>query len=148
MPDLMQWEQDLIINSMLRKSSKNIATLLSINEKTVADFIRLQPGMSLSITMDKKIADRKAHQVKTIAIKKAKLKKEKTITSARVVHSVTKFTERHYKTIKQDYSELIPVKIDHKTYIYVKPGSDIDKVKRQFLKDTNNTIKEKITKSI
>jgi hypothetical protein len=45
-----------------------------------------------------------------------------------------KHVERKYKNREQNFALLIPVKIDHKTYIYVKPGQDAQAVKEKYLK--------------
>ncbi|MBK7885158.1 MAG: hypothetical protein IPJ81_16245 [Chitinophagaceae bacterium] len=39
-----------------------------------------------------------------------------------------------YKSKEVDYSQLITVRIDAKTFIYAKPGDDIEKLKANFLK--------------
>lgn len=49
--DLMQWEKDVILNSMLRKSSAVIANTLGIEEEVVAGFIKANRPADL-VTMD------------------------------------------------------------------------------------------------
>lgn len=136
--ELMQWEQDVIINSMTRKSSKEIAAILGTDEKKVADFICANCGAVT--TKDQLNAERKALRPnKPVAVKKKKEVKER-ITSARIDTNVLKRPQRQYKTIHVNMNALIPVKIDHKTYIYIKPGVDIEKAKSNFLKSINASL--------
>jgi hypothetical protein len=138
MPELMQWEKDVIMNSMVSKSSREISALLGVDAKRVSDYICSVCGTIA--TMDQKIAERKAIREPKSPVKKKKKEKVR-ITSARIDNVIPfKHLQRSYKTRQQDFTLLIPVKIDHKTYIYVKPGSDIEKVKQDFI---NNIEKSK-----
>jgi hypothetical protein len=53
-----------------------------------------------------------------------------------------KQAEKVFASVNEDLSNKIAVKIDHKTTVYVKPGTDIDKIKKQYRKigshDTSN----------
>ena len=40
--------------------------------------------------------------------------------------------EKRYKTLHIDTNILVSVKIDHKTTVFVKPGTDIEKIKLQY----------------
>lgn len=134
--ELMQWEQDVIVNSMLRKSSKTIAAVLGIDEPSVARFIR-EHSVGI-ITKDHKISEKKI--CRPVKLKK---KKEPVITSTRSIHSPIKRQQKKYADRELLFEKLIPIRIDHKTYIYVKPGCDIEKTKRDFLKNTTTNIKSK-----
>lgn len=45
-----------------------------------------------------------------------------------------KQAEKVFASVNEDLSKKIAVKIDHKTTIYVKPGSDIEKIKKMYKK--------------
>lgn len=141
MPELMQWEKDVIINSMLRKSSKEIDELLDVDEKTIADFISISAGKDI-VTMDQKIYEKKILREKSKPVKKRKEKKQK-ITSAQLTYPGTKRIEKVFKNRKLNFSELIPVRIDAKTYIYVHPGTDIEKARTDFIHTINNQLTHK-----
>lgn len=134
MQQLMQWQRDIIINSMVSKSSAEISVLLGIDKNIITDFICANCGSI--VTKDQKIAERNVmRDQKPTATKKKKEKPR--ITSARITPAATapyKPVQRKYKNIEHNFSLLIPVKIDHKTYIYIKPGQDAQAVKEKYLK--------------
>jgi hypothetical protein len=139
MPELMQWEKDVIMNSMVSKSSREISALLGVDAKRVSDYI----CSAIAVPSQRRI--RRSLREKLYVSRRSPVKKKKKekvrITSARIDHVIPfKHLQRSYKTRQQDFTLLIPVKIDHKTYIYVKPGSDIEKVKQDFI---NNIEKSK-----
>lgn len=139
----MLWEKDVIINSMLLKSSKQIGELLGIDETIIAVFIRNQSSAAGTIAMDQKIAERKVLREKLrppAKSNKQKPKKEKKVTSAQITYPGRRFIEKKYKDRNQNMAELIPVKIDHKTWIYVKPGVDVQKAKANFLSSINSSL--------
>lgn len=131
---LMQWQQDVILNSMLSKSSVTIAHTLSVDVQSVADFIKSHAEDGIS-TMDQKIAEKNARRIKPI---KAKKKKENVVTSARIAYTPVKRPEKKYADRNLEMNKLIPVRVDHKTYIYVKPGTDIEKTRKAYLEMMNN----------
>lgn len=149
-PELMQWEKDVIINSMLRKSSKEIALALDLDEKTVADFISISAGKDTT-TMDQKIYERKILREQNKPDKKRSKPKsqgrQQRITSAQLTYAGVKKQEKVYKNRKLNFHELVPVKIDAKTYIYVKPGDDVEKARRDFINTYNNQIIHKHQKN-
>lgn len=76
---------------------------------------------------------------KEIALKARESKKVRRATEKRrekkqnqVVHGYPKSESKVYKKIEVDYSKLIAVKVNHKTIIFVKPGTDIEKIKKQY----------------
>jgi hypothetical protein len=144
MPELMQWQKDVISNSMVSKSSREISALLGIDAKRVSDYICSICG-TIS-TMDQRIAERKVTRVQKAPAARKKKEKER-ITSARLTPAAPfKHVERKYKNREQNFALLIPVKIDHKTYIYVKPGSNIEKVKQDFINSIENSRTFSLTK--
>lgn len=141
MPELMRWEQDVIVNSMLRKSSKEIATLLSIDEGTITAFIVAQS--TGGVTRDVKLAERKARHNVLLVQSKARHKKKKEkpkITSAKIIHSQHKIREKRFETKDLSTDALVRVQIDHKTHIFIKQGIDPVIAKEKFLKSIAHSL--------
>jgi hypothetical protein len=118
---------------MAHKSSVAIALILDIDAPSVSEFIK---SHSAGITtMDDKMAERKEKQaiIKPPKEPKPKKKKANKITSAKIVYAQIKRQVKRYADREQNFKTLIPVKIDHKTYIYIKPGVDPEMAKEKFL---------------
>ncbi len=137
----MQWQEDMIINSMLRQSSAAIAGTLGLPEAEVADYIKSHAAGL--VTRDDILALKRKPKTEKPKQRPMK-KKEKLITSARRIHSPVKRVEKIYANRKINTDALIPVKVDHKTYIYVKPGTDIEKTRQHYIDLMNNKLTNKI----
>lgn len=150
-------DQSIIKNMMLQKSAKEISRLLDCKTQDVADFIKNAVHGTNIVTHQMKI-EAKHPAKKTVekrqTISRAKIKKQEAALQIRITEEKIKLKSRRqveddrkrrqpsmYKSKNVDYSKLITIKIDAKTYIYANPGDNIEKVKSNFLKTYKKSFK-------
>lgn len=156
-PFFSEMEQSIITNMIALKSVKYIAMVLDSNVEAVSAFIDEKIKGTDTITYQMKIdANKKNPVVKAVREKKVPVKKVNQLAETKkqlqleerekkrknsiekaIVEAARSNSRRQpvYKTKKVDYSQLITVKIDHKTTIYAKPGENIEEVKRRYFKN-------------
>ena len=86
---------------------------------------------------NKKKPYKKAGNIQDILKKQKKQRDEGrrlTIESNRKREVTDRENRRTFKTKPVDLSTMISIKIDHKTIVFVKPGTDIEKVRQQYIK--------------
>jgi hypothetical protein len=152
-----------IRSSLLTKTDEEIASLLEMPVETVRMKIQELAGeasdnRTRSIE-DQREATQKQQQAKEREkIRKAELdrieqrreqkriEKERrlTIEDARRAHRQRDERSKVFKTRKIDFSELISVRLDHKTIVLVKPGTDIEQVKWNYVQ--HRDIKKQLMK--
>lgn len=79
---------------------------------------------------EKKAAEKRAKDIFQ-ARKIQRLEDERIINSMKP-EKLAKRSEKPFPTRKLNFEELIPVRVNHKTVIYVKPGSDIEALKLKY----------------
>ena len=105
--------------------------------KTVAKKIKvIKPPKEISAKKQQKIAAEKIELRKKMEERKAKNLIEKKVVDNR------NFNKRKYKTKAVDYSQLVTIRINAKTFIYSKPGEE-EITKANFLKNYNKSLSQK-----
>lgn len=149
--EFSEMEQSIIKNMMLRKSYKDIAQLLEYDVRDLKRFISAEIEGTDITTWQMKLDERKpvkrarparepASETERLRIDQRKaddLKKELKLAAYRI--RINNESERKqlrrqpaYKNVVRDYSKMKLVRIDEKTFIYVKPGDDIEAARERY----------------
>ena len=137
----------LIRNEIRNKTIKEIAAILNKPLDDVSDFV-LELAKKEGLTLFSKEAEREK-----IAPAKVKLENKQAAVISRNLE-VTQEQQRRknnapqYKTRNVDYSQLICVRVNDKTLIYVSPGADIEAEKRRCLESLNRQKEEYLPKRV
>lgn len=118
------------------KSYRDIQGILNCSKSTISyhlgDGQRKKTNERNKIAKAKKRAEKKGRLEKLknikIEIKEAKVSKAK----SRVDNNRPHTRQRVFKTVPLKLSEKIAVRIDSRTVVYVKKGSDIEKIKEKY----------------
>ena len=152
-------QQQIIRNSMLSKSSKEIADLLGCSAEDVNAFVAADIKGKTIITKQmmidarqkaKKPVIKKAKEPKPVNLKKAKVniqnefneakeQKIKNLNEKMQHERNAALSKRKYKTREVDYSQRLTVKINSKTFIYAEPGETADQARARFNKNYGRT---------
>jgi hypothetical protein len=133
-------ERRLIQSLMRRKPDSYIAQILDRAEKEIAYFIEVITGGEI-VSCSQKLRSQSAEdlRIKQIEERQRRLKKANLELEDRQRSVVTRsrggsLTKEHkkFKTIDLDLKERIAVRIDHKTVVYVRPGTDIEAVRKKY----------------
>lgn len=138
-------DQSIIKNMMLQKSAKEISKLLDCKTQDVLDFMKIAVHGTNIVTCQmkldakrplKKPVKKKQKDNSKLQLKKLVEERKKEKVKRLQMDEERKRSRRPptYKSKEVDYSQLITVRIDAKTFIYAKPGDDIEKLKANFLK--------------
>lgn len=147
-PQFTSLEKQLVRASLQTKSDGEIAALIEKPIEDVIVLIDMITGGQAAARSEKiqaikeeeyKAAQQKNARKELLQERKARTEKrmneqkklanhlEKRKKEVEQLHS-----QRKYKTREVNMDELVSVKIDHKTYVFVKPGTDIKKIKEQY----------------
>lgn len=139
--NMMMQKSHTYIANMLEKPIESISTLVDILANgAITKQMKLDakkpvkkakapkaPKKKAGKTLEQLNRERKELQQKTVA-REAKNQVERTLVQNR------EHAKRKYKSLVVDYSKLVTVRINDKTFIYAKPGEE-EKAKKQFLKN-------------
>jgi hypothetical protein len=135
----------VIEKEILRKTYSDIAFLIDKPVELLRDFIaehfRDKQVLTYQQVLDQQKKSRPVvKREKPATLKKIKKEQDEARGTAAAVawQNQTKTNrdrewKRSYKTKKVDYSKLRTVKVDNKTFIYIKPGEDPEAAKKKFL---------------
>jgi hypothetical protein len=123
---MLSWQEDLIINSVSRKSFRVIAEIIGISIDEIAAFVKNNVDIENIPERLQKINDTRPHR--------KKYKPE--ITSARLAPVIKKREEKKYET-KKNLNELVAIKIDHRTTIFITADADVEDAVNNFLIHSN-----------
>lgn len=154
--DFSPAEESIIKNMMLSKSHKDIAALLRCGKEDVKGLIVVLTKDTNIVTHQMKLDQRAAGRPHPVKVKiprpptKAATEKEKKLKekvslraqqqkNTRERKSRNRPREPEFKTKDVDYSKMIIVKVDRKTFIQVPAGSDIEAVKNKYLERSQNS---------
>lgn len=134
----------LIEKEVQRKSFRDIAFLLDRTVDDVKKFIKELCEQKSIIPYQQLLNDKKDQSkeaTKKPREKKEKKKEPKVI--SRIIETQLEDKRRRgrqpkFETKKVDYSQLRTVKVDEKTYIYIKPGDDPKKAIEKYKQNLNN----------
>lgn len=125
-------EKELIRKEMSRKSAKDLAFLLDRSIEEVRLVISGMAGDARVIPLQHVIDQNRKPRAG-----RQKKKKEKVIIS-RIIESDQKAkrargNQPQFKTKSIDYSQLVLIRIDHKTQIYIRPDQDPETERQAYL---------------
>lgn len=141
------FETILIRNEVRNKTINEIATILNKPLDDVSDFV-----LALAKKEGLTLFGKESEKEKLTPAKKKPENKQAAVISRNL--EVTQEQQRRknnapqYKTRNVDYSQLICVRVNDKTTIYVSPGADIEAEKRRCLESLNKPKEEYLPKRI
>ncbi len=153
--ELTSYEESMIRNMMLSKSHREISKILDISIDETSKVISAAVSGSEIVTFQMKLDDKQMNRQRAASLRKKpvidvariekqtsdliqkKRDKEKSkqhrLDNDRRVRNETKLREQSFKTRDQKLFEKVLVRIDHKTFIYARPGEE-ESAKKNFLK--------------
>lgn len=126
------WESRLVQHQMAKLSDEAIALLLDRSVEEVNEHISYLTGGQPSgyqVKQARKLR-KKQQKLNAIATEKLNTRAEKAL--KRQQKHPAKKPEKKFETKIFDSTGFIAVRVDHKTLIYVKPGTDIEKAKQVY----------------
>lgn len=150
--ELSPVELQIIKGLLSTKTDQEIADIMEVPAEVIHSFIsELTSGTEErneqinkiieSRLLSEKNVTRKSQVEKEQVVKEKEKRKQQKESNLREVERIKRSrmreSSRKYKTIDQDLSKMISVKIDSKTTVFVKPGTDIEKIKKQYGRQPN-----------
>lgn len=138
-------ERSIIKNMMLSTSHKDIAALIGCTEKEVAEIVSSHIAGTAMVTYQVKLNERnferkidRAKIVNAAKIEREKNREQKIKNKNHRIeieqHRKNSRREPSFKTREVDFTEMMSVRIDSKTVLQVKKGSDIEALKKRYSK--------------
>jgi hypothetical protein len=154
-----EFEVNIIEKEITKKSYRDIAFLLDRSVEEVTIFInQWLEGKEITSLQQLRDQAKKDRPPVIRSLKRKKNKKEDPLITSRIIlpdqkQKKNRAGELIYKTREVDLSKMHEVKIDRRTWIYIKPGQNEEVVKKKYLQrlaDCKSTFieNEKPTKEV
>jgi hypothetical protein len=139
-------EKRMIQSMLTRFSDQDIAVLINKPVELISEEINIATGggvlkKSYSQKKNDKLLPPTKKVIPKVKLRKSAaviIKREPKVTRDQIRIERKRNEERAFKTRQQDFSSMILVRIDHKTQVYVKQGTDIDAFREKYITDLAN----------